>query len=198
MKFLYGHLLEQVVLMMVRVAGHNVEHEQLEVDVEGIKGHLDSVIDGQVVDVKTASQFAFRKFVNGTLADDDPFGYLAQLSGYEHALGTDEGGFLVMNKESGEITLHCPDEFDKPNIAVRVQEIRSALVLDTPPEKCYPEEPQGTSGNMKIGKGCTWCRYKQACHVDANDGTGLRTFKYAKSYTHLTKVVKEPNVDEVL
>ena len=135
LKFLYGHMLEQIVLMFVRLAGHNVEQEQLEVDVDGIKGHLDSVIDGEVVDVKTASQFAFRKFTNGTLVDDDPFGYLAQLSGYEEALGSEKGGFLVINKESGEICLDRPDDLDKVNVPERINLIREALKLDTPPER---------------------------------------------------------------
>jgi hypothetical protein len=46
----------------------------------------------KIIDIKTASNFAFNKFKKGTLADDDPFGYLAQLSGYEEAEGTSNGG----------------------------------------------------------------------------------------------------------
>ena len=106
-KFLYGHILEEIVLMLVRMAGHNVTDEQKEVTVNGIVGHMDCKINGQVVDVKSASKFAFNKFRNGTLAADDPFGYLGQLAGYEKAEGTDDGGFLVINKESGEFVYVC-------------------------------------------------------------------------------------------
>ena len=54
-KFLYGHVLEEIVLMLVRMAGHNVTDEQKEVTVNGIVGHMDCKINGQVVDVKSAS-----------------------------------------------------------------------------------------------------------------------------------------------
>ena len=40
-KFLYGHVLEEIVLMLVRMAGHNVTDEQKEVKVNGITGHMD-------------------------------------------------------------------------------------------------------------------------------------------------------------
>ena len=80
-KFLYGHILEEVLLLLVKLSGHKVEGEQKEVSVDGVVGHMDCIIDGEVVDIKTASGFAFRKFKNGTLREDDPFGYLSQLSG---------------------------------------------------------------------------------------------------------------------
>ena len=197
-KFLYGHILEEIVLMLVRMAGHNVTDEQKEVTVNGIVGHMDCKINGQVVDVKSASKFAFNKFRNGTLAADDPFGYLGQLAGYEKAEGTDDGGFLVINKESGELCMYVPDDLDKPNIDTKINSLLDELKLDTPPEMCYNPEPEGLKGNMKLPKGCTWCKYKHECHKDANDGEGLRTFKYSTGFKYLTKVVAEPKVDEIL
>jgi len=122
-KFLYGHLLEEVLLLLVKIAGHKVTDEQKEVSVSGIKGHMDCVIDGEVVDIKTASSFAFKKFYNKTLAEDDIFGYLPQLAGYEAAMGTNKGGFLAMNKESGEIALYRPDSFDKPDIKNKIKNV---------------------------------------------------------------------------
>ena len=61
-KFLYGHSCEEILLFLARLAGHEVTDEQKEVTVDGIKGHMDCKIDGEVVDIKTASGFAFRKF----------------------------------------------------------------------------------------------------------------------------------------
>ena len=197
-KFLYGHVLEELVLMLVRMAGHDVTDEQKEVKVNGIVGHMDCKINGEVVDVKSASKFAFNKFQNGTLAADDPFGYLGQLAGYEEAEGTDEGGFLVINKESGELCMYTPDDLDKPNINTKINTLLGELKLDKPPELCYTPIPDGKKGNMKLPKGCSWCKYKHECHKDANDGEGLRTFKYSTGYTYLTQVVAEPKVDEVL
>lgn len=198
LKFLYGHLLEEIVLMLVRMAGYTVTDEQKEVDIKGIKGHMDCKINGEVVDVKTASRFAFNKFQNNALADDDPFGYLGQLSAYEAAEGTSNGGFLVMNKESGELCMHIPDQENKMNIKDKIDNLIPALELDTAPDLCYDTIPDGIKGNMKLPKGCSWCKYKYECHKDANDGQGLRTFKYSKGLVYLTKVVSEPKVEEQL
>jgi hypothetical protein len=196
-KFLYGHLLEEIVLFLVKLSGHEVTSEQKEITVSGIKGHMDCVIDGEVVDVKTASSYAFKKFKDGTLAEDDPFGYMAQLAGYESAEGTKHGGFLALNKESGELAMFRPDNFDKPNIKNKIKDIKKAVKLSTPPDKCYNTVPDGKSGNMKLAKGCTWCRFKFDCHQDANEGKGLRVFKYSTGYRYLTQVPKPPNVIEV-
>ena len=197
-KFLYGHLLEVLLLFFVRLAGHVVESEQKEVTVSGIKGHMDSVIDGEVIDVKTASGYAFKKFKDGTLAQNDSFGYLSQLAGYEKAEKTNNGGFLVMNKETGELTVFIPDDLEKPNITHRIKEVKQAVKRKTPPEYCYPPIPDGVSGNMKLPRDCTWCPHKFECHKDANDGQGLRTFEYAKGRVYLTQVEKLPNVQEVI
>ena len=197
-KFLYGHLLEEIVLMLVRMAGHKVTDEQKEVTVDGIIGHMDCKINGEVVDVKTASRFAFNKFREGRLAQDDPFGYLGQLAGYEKAEGTDQGGFLVLNKESGELCMYVPDDLDKPNIKARINSLLPALDLETPPELCYAPIPDGKKGNMKIAKGCNWCKYKHECFKDSNDGLGLRAFKYSNGMSYLTKVIVEPKVEEFL
>ena len=196
-KFLYGHMLEEVLLMLIKIAGHKVTDEQKEVSVSGIKGHMDCVIDGEVVDIKTDSSFAFKKFYNKTLAEDDIFGYLPQLAGYEAAMGTNKGGFLAMNKESGEIALYRPDSFDKPDIKKKIKTVKKLIKIDTPPDLCYNPVPDGASGNMKIARGCTWCRHKFECHADSNEGQGLRVFKYSKGYTYLTQTVKTPNVLEV-
>ena len=196
-KFLYGHLLEEVLLMLIKIAGHEVTDEQKEVSVSGIKGHMDCVINGEVVDIKTASGFAFKKFYNKTLAEDDMFGYLPQLAGYEAAMGTNKGGFLAMNKESGELALYRPNSFDKPDIKKKIKTVKKLIKIDTPPELCYNPIPDGAAGNMQIARGCTWCRHKFECHSDANEGKGLRVFKYSNKYSYLTRVVKEPRVLEV-
>tara|TARA_Y100001963_G_scaffold21004_1_gene26991 strand:- start:2686 stop:3594 length:909 start_codon:yes stop_codon:yes gene_type:complete len=196
-KFLYGHMLEEVVLLLVKLAGHTVSDEQKNVKIKGIEGHMDCVIDGEVIDVKTASGYAFKKFKDGTLAEDDTFGYMSQLAGYEAGHGTSNGGFLAMNKENGELALYIPEELDKPNIETKIDTVKKSLKKQTPPELCYLPIPDGTSGNMKLPRGCFFCRHKIECHKDSNNGKGLRVFKYAKGLTYLTQVVKEPKVDEI-
>jgi hypothetical protein len=79
-KFLYGHLLEALVVFFIKLSGHKITDQQKEVNVGGIKGHMDCKIDGEVVDIKSTSGFAFNKLKNGTLPEQDIFGYMSQLS----------------------------------------------------------------------------------------------------------------------
>jgi hypothetical protein len=195
-KFLYGHILEELLVTLVKLAGHTVEDQQKEVCVSGIKGHIDCKIDGEVIDIKSASRYAFRKFDEGTLAESDDFGYLAQLAGYERALKTDGGGFLVINKETGDLCLFRPDDLDKPNITSKISTTKKTLAIDTPPERCYNPVPEGAKGNLKLPRGCVYCPHKFICHSDANDGEGLRVFMYSKGPVYLTKVASKPRVAE--
>ena len=196
-KFLYGHILEEILLMLVRASGHKVTDEQKEVTVKGVKGHIDCKIDGEVVDIKTASKFSFNKFREGRLREDDPFGYMSQLAGYEEAEKSSEGGFLVINKESGELCLYRPEELDKPSINSQIQGVKKALKMATPPPRCYESVPDGKKGNMKINRNCNYCPYKFDCYEDANNGTGLRVFKYATGFTYLSHVEVAPRVEEI-
>lgn len=196
-KFLYGHILEEVLIFLVKMSGHEVSDQQKEVTVNGIKGHMDCKIDGEVIDIKTASGFAFKKFNNGTLREDDPFGYLSQLAGYEDAEGTDAGGFLAINKESGQLALYQPEDLDKPNIKTLINNLNILLKNKNLPERCYDLLPAGTKGNMKLPRGCMYCDFKHECYKNANDGVGLRMFKYAKGIEFLTEVKALPKVEEI-
>lgn len=193
-KFLYGHVLEELVVLLVKLSGHSITDQQKEVSVDGIIGHIDCKIDGEVVDIKTASNFAFKKFREGTLQNDDPFGYMAQLAGYEAAEGTSDGGFLAINKESGELTLYRPGPFSKPNITARISSIKDYLKVDELPPRCYPDVPEGKSGNRRLGTSCSYCPYKYDCWSDANHGNGLIAYKYASGIKYFTRVAKEPQV----
>ena len=196
-KFLYGHIMEDLLIFLTKLSGHSVTDEQKEVLVDGVLGHMDCKIDGEVIDIKTASGFGFKKFKNKTLAEDDPFGYVSQLAGYERAEGTENGRFLALNKESGELTLYQPEDLDKPNVNTLISNIESALKGDAPPDKCYKPIKSGSKGNMKLPMGCVYCSHKFVCNADTNDGKGLRVFKYAKGLKYMKKVVSLPKVEEI-
>lgn len=196
-KFLYGHLLEALVVFFIKLSGHEITDQQKEVTVSGIKGHMDCKIDGEVVDIKSTSGFAFNKFKNGTLPDQDSFGYMAQLAGYEEAEGTDQGGFLAINKETGELWFFKPDELDKPNIKSKIKGLKAQLKKPEPPDFCYETIAEGTHGNFKLPKECGWCPHKIECHAESNNGQGLRIYNYAKGPVFLTDVVVEPRVQEI-
>ena len=173
-KFLYGHLLEEVLLVLARLTDNEVDSEQKEVVVDGVFGHMDCKINGEVVDIKTAS-------------------------GFEEAEGTEEGGFLVINKENGELCFFSPDDLDKPVIRDRISKVVKAIKKTKPPEElCYQPVDEGKKGNRKLHKNCTFCPHKFECFKDCNEGEGLRTFKYNRGLTYFTKVVSTPRVEEVL
>ena len=196
-KFLYGYILEELLLLCASIAGHTVEDQQKEVTVEGVLGHQDAVIDGVLVDCKSASGFSFKKFESNTIADDDPFGYMAQISAYAQANGIAEAAFLVIDKSTGKICLTPVHSMEMVNASSRVKHLKEVVKGSGVPSKCYAAVPDGKSGNLKLAVGCVYCRHKSMCWSDANQGKGIRTFKYSNGTRELVEVVKTPDVEEV-
>jgi hypothetical protein len=189
-KFLFGDILEELVLFLAKAAGHTVTDEQKEVEVDGVVGHIDAMVDGELVDVKSASPYSFTKFKDGLKPEDDGFGYLTQLGLYGHAVGGKRAHFLPINKVLGHIHL---DTHEQPNVnyAELVQHKRDVLAANTPPPRGYEDVPDGLSGNRKLGVGCSYCAFKDTCWP------GLRTFAYARGPVYLTTVVREPRVSSL-
>ena len=196
-KFLYGHILESLLIALTKLASHTVTEEQKEVRVQGVLGHQDCKIDGVLVDIKSASATAFKKFSNGTLRDDDPFGYIPQISAYAEANGAKEAAFFAIDKQSGSLALLKLHEMEMINAEDRIKHLKKVVVQNAEPERCYSDVPDGTSGNHKLSIGCIYCSHKKVCWADANEGKGLRGFKYAKGVRYLTQVKRLPDVQEV-
>ena len=196
-KFLYGHLLEDLLILLSRIAGHEVTELQKEVSVNGIKGHQDCMIDGVLVDCKSASGRSFEKFSNNKLHTDDPFGYIAQISAYAEGNGVDEAAFLAIDKQNGNICLTPVHSLEMINAKERIDYLKGAMDKTNPPDRCYDDVPDGASGNRKLAFGCFYCEHKRTCWSDTNEGKGLRVFNYANGNRYLTQVNKVPNVEEV-
>jgi type III secretion system FlhB-like substrate exporter len=199
-KFMYGHIIEEMLLFLTRMAGHTVTDEQKVCEVEGIKGHMDCKIDGVVVDVKSASSYAFKKFKDGTLAMDDSFGYVDQLKAYAYSEGQREIAWLAMDKQNGHLTVlkYDLDDTQAPiykyiegDIAERIREVKKLVGLGEPEVFCSDLVEDGKSGNLKLGVKCSYCMYKKHCYPD------LRAFAYSYGPRFLAKVVNEPKVQEI-
>lgn len=198
LKFLYGDILEQLLIALAIAAGHKVEGTQEPLYVCGIKGHRDCVIDGVTVDVKSASPHSFSKFAKGELRSDDPFGYISQLSSYVYG-GKDDpivtqksvGAFLVIDKVNGTICLDTYDlSFELENKEEEVEAIKVAMVNPIP-DRTFEDVPDGKSGNRKLPTICSYCDFKRKCWPD------LRTFLYSTGPRFLTVVEREPDVPEI-
>lgn len=197
-KFLYGDTIEVLLLFLAKEAGHTVENTQKKVECDGVYGSIDAEIDGVLTDVKSASSYSFEKFKSGSYLFDDPFGYISQLAGYASALGHKRAGFLVADKVNGDIAFV---DFDEGYIAgnppgPRIEHLRNVIKSETPPPRCYDPVPEGKSGNMKLGIGCSYCPFKEVCYKDANGGKGLRKYFYSRGPVWLTDVKREPKVEE--
>jgi hypothetical protein len=199
-KFLYGHIIEELLLFLTRAAGHEVTDEQKKCEVNGIKGSMDCKIDGVVTDVKSASTFAFKKFKEGTLAYDDPFGYVAQIKGYAHSEGETKFGWLAMDKQNGHLTylLYDTEDTQAPihdlisyDIGERIEHIKKVVEQKEPPSVCYEPIADGKSGNQKLAIGCSYCSYKKECWPS------VRGFAYSSGPRYLVEVHNEPKVQEI-
>ena len=126
-KFLYVHILEDLLILLSRVSGHTVTEEQKQVDVEGIKGHQDC---------KSASVFSFKKFANNNLGSDDPFGYIPQISAYSEGNKVDEAYFLAIDKQHGNIALTRVHSMEMIDAKERVKYLKETLESKRVPARC--------------------------------------------------------------
>lgn len=198
LKFIYGDIIEQLIIFLAKEAGHIVEDEQKEVEIDGILGHQDGKIDGVTIDVKSASDYAFKKFSERQLLHDDPFGYIAQLSAYSHVDRNDKAAFIGVNKVTGQICLLDLPPIDRIDPVKRIAKVKQVVSAPEPPkEKCYQPVPYKTSNNMTLNKNCTYCPYANMCWSDANNGQGLKYYQYSTGIVAMTTVVDTPRVQEV-
>ena len=194
-KFLYGHIIEALLLFLAMEAGHEVKDTQKEVKLAGITGHMDAVIDGVLVDVKSAATYSFKKFKDGTLDTSDAFGYIPQLSFYKQAHTTDRAGFLAMDKQHGHLAFLEPKKFE--DMKPRIEYLKKTMASDDMPERGFNDEPDGKSGNYALCTECKYCSHKFNCWADSNSGKGLRVFAYANGPKFLTRTPNPPKVPEV-
>ena len=199
-KFLYGHLIEEMLLFLTKAAGHEVTDEQKKCEVNGITGSMDCKIDGIVTDVKSVSTYGFRKFKDGSLAYDDPFGYIGQIKGYAYAEGATKFGWLAMDKQNGHLTYLLYDSKDTQapvhdlisyDIKERIDHVKKLVEQPTPPDVCYEPIDDGKSGNRKLAVGCSYCAYKKECWPS------VRAFAYSTGPRYLIEVHNEPKVQEI-
>lgn len=194
LKFLYGDLIEEVVLFLSEAAGHTVSDRQRQVTVDGIVGHIDAVLDGVLIDVKSTSPYSFKKFKDGSLREDDTFAYIPQLSGYLQGTGINDGAYVAVDKQNGNIAVMTLEDTDRVDINARISHVKEVISKDTPPTRCFEPEPMGKSGNMKLPTGCSYCAFKKECYSDVP----LRKFIYSTGPVWLTHVEEEPKVYEEL
>jgi len=182
MKMAYGYLVENLVMAVLEAADVNIEsvQEKVEYKLNGttIEGTLDVVIDGKVYDIKSTSSYAYKwKFSKEDgferMQVDDPFGYIPQGYLYGAGAGKPFGGWIAMNKETGDIavceTPRNGEAFEKAAIAAAAKNAR-ALEYDEPFKRCFKPAPELYSkkhtGDYTLHVNCSYCQYKKPCWGD--------------------------------
>jgi len=180
MKMLIGDMTEGVVSLMAKMAGVDIVAEGTETElvlggakIVGTDDHTIKTPTGKkVYDTKTTSSFQWRdKWSKGydALKDNDTFGYISQLHIYAMGQGIDVGGWIVVNKETGELkVVEAPeDKEEKDRVIHELQTKIKALDGNWSFMKCF--EPLDEKFNKKstdskyLGTECSFCDFREVC-----------------------------------
>lgn len=202
-KFLYGDLIEESVLYLAELAGHEVSHQQhrLEVDLYPYRlcGRIDALIDGYIVDVKSMDYWSFERMVKGEY--EDKWGYYLQLQIYRDmwnhlGLGWPKGlKILAVNKMNGKLHLQDVPAFKDPDNVLMIKTLLDDLgALYSRPTR----DTEVKAGNMILKPGCSYCPYKFDCYEEPGYG-GLEVYAYSNGPTFVVKdsIKKEPKVPKI-
>ncbi len=191
-RFLFGDITESILMLIMREAGVDVVdyQKQVEIEIAGhkIRGTLDVIIRDEsgvekVWDIKSASDWAFKnKFTNyggyEKIKEDDPFGYLMQGFLYSEASGLPFGGWIVVNKSSGEVAVvEAADwsgedkEYYLQLAENRVQNLTKENVTFTKIQDVFETHKKDgeyvRTGNKVLARQCQLCGYRHHCWPDA-------------------------------
>lgn len=160
--FMYGDLIEAIIYVVADKAGVPFDGIQDKIEVGDTKGNIDGIWEDVLVDIKSMSPASFSISKRGGVSDG--FGYQTQMEYYKKGKGLDKGGWLGVNKVSGE--MHW---FDAPSKSylVDVGESKREIVLNSTPENLpkrdYQSEIDPKSKRNRLCFQCKFCEFKQEC-----------------------------------
>lgn len=203
---LWGDISEAYIIFLMRNAGIEIQSEQQKVTLKiggiNLSGSYDVEIDGKIWDIKSASDFAFNNKFGARggfkkILEDDTFGYIPQLYLYSEATGKPVGGWIVLNKNSGVLTVLEFPQYDKQYRLRTLQDVENKIITltsDAPFKKCFkPVEEiyyQKKTGNMVLPMVCSFCQFKRHCWPEAEyipSPVSTAKNKPWKWYTHIAE-----------
>ena len=179
LKFAMGDVYEAIILAILESIDVDITSQSKQVvyrDEEiRVPGTLDVDIDG-IYDIKSASTFSYQKFskVGGLQSEyaEDPFGYVTQLISYSLADERSARGWIVINKDTSEITV-CPVRVNESDIAKTRKTIRDNVTALKSSEDHFVKLPgapemfrKKLTGNTRLPMICSYCSYKTDCRGD--------------------------------
>lgn len=213
MRNMFGDIIEQLAILVMRSAKVDVRSVQGPVSLNigdiNLKGTYDIDIGGKIYDIKSCSKYAFtHKFGprGGFMAikNDDHFGYVGQGYLYAEAEKKPFGGWIAINKETGEWAVtEAPDE-DGPYKKEAIQKADAAIrTIKSKAEfkRCFDDEQEifnkKPTGNSILGSTCSWCPYKLACWPGAQLRPQAKSKAQNPKLVWYTKYVEDAEPDKM-
>jgi len=179
MRNTFGDLVEALAIFVMKSAGVKIEDEQKRVKYKfngsTLEGRYDVKIDKKVWDVKSASPYSFEKKFGPAggfeeVVKEDSFGYASQGYLYGESEKVPFGGWIVINKSTGEwLVCETPLADDKyKSVALKTaKDNLKSIIKKKPFKRCYSEIEETfrtkKTGNKILGFVCSYCPYKLPC-----------------------------------
>ena len=179
MRNTFGDLIEALAVTIIRASGVKVDSVQKPVTFKfknkKVHGTYDIEIGKSIYDIKSASPYAFEhKFGDeggfNSIVRDDAFGYLSQGYLYSESEKKRFGGWIVINKSTGEwLVTETPTEDSKyKKIALKMaKDNLDTLDEGKPFRRCVSDIEETfrkvPTGNKVLGIVCSFCSYKFSC-----------------------------------
>lgn len=176
--FFIGDTVEAAAITIMKAAGVNVDSQDVGVSLElagqNIQGTYDVTIDGVVYDIKSASPWAFKnKFQSfDSFVEHDSYGYVMQGFLYAEAANTTFGGWIVIEKTTGEWhVLEVPKEgyevLRAKYIAEAHRVVAELMKEEVNFKRCVEDIAETfykkLTGHRILDKVCEFCSYKWSC-----------------------------------
>lgn len=177
-RMMHGDLIEAIMQLILRISGANITggKNKVKLNVAGteVRGEDDIEIDGKIFDIKSASPWAFgnkwSKGFDGLKASDD-FGYIGQLVGYSVAQGKEPGGWIVVDKSSGEVKVVEASLNKRELSEIKKQMATTVKNLDGEFKRCFEPEDETfrrkPTGSKKLCSTCGFCPFLNTCWPQA-------------------------------
>ena len=175
----FGDMIEALAIFIMKSAGVNIKNEQKKVKYKfngsEIEGKQDVEIDEKIWDIKSASPYSFEKKFGEEggfleVVKEDSFGYASQGFLYGESQNKKFGGWIAINKSTGEWTVCETPAMIEPHKTEALKKAKDnlkALKDQVPFKKQYDDIAETfrgkPTGNRVLGFVCSYCPYKLPC-----------------------------------
>ena len=175
----FGDIIEALAVFIMKSAGVNIKNEQKKVKYKfngnEIEGKQDVEIDEKIWDIKSASPYSFEKKFGEEggfleVIKEDSFGYASQGFLYGESQNKKFGGWIAINKSTGEWTVCETPAMIEPHKTEALKKAKDnlkALKDKVPFKKQYDDIAETfrgkPTGNRVLGFVCSYCPYKLPC-----------------------------------